>query len=457
MTVVSTAGEWKVEEVVVQDHSSDNDNNGLINSLIFSPHTISVLLTILGTFLYLSIYKSPSQSMVSNSINGILASCVVFVFFGITQLKDGPFVRPHPAIWRAVQAVTIIYLMMLIFLFFQNVSDARQLLKHLDSSLGVPLPEQSYGDHCSLCLENIWNQIDIFVIAHVLGWYVKALMLRDNWLLWILSIMFEVMEYSLEHQLPNFGECWWDHWVLDVLICNWAGIWFGMKTCQYFSMKKYNWRNIADFPKLSGKMGRALGQFTPHHYTVFNWAASESFRGYCAVVILIALFLESELNAFYLKSLLWLPVPHPFNFCRLLLHALGGSVAIKEAYQYANSPIIKGVKTRLGTQCWIMIAVVVIESLICVKFGHDQYPAPAPWYVKMFWVFFLIGLVLFPTFKFFLLPRWYSGDLSSKKKVVRGRTSSHSPSKKILKEEKKKIRSKSKAKKSRSKSKTPKA
>ena len=23
--------------------------------------------------------------------------------------------------------------------------------------------------------------------------------------------MFEVMEYTLEHQLPNFSECWWDH------------------------------------------------------------------------------------------------------------------------------------------------------------------------------------------------------------------------------------------------------
>jgi len=23
--------------------------------------------------------------------------------------------------------------------------------------------------------------------------------------------MFEVVEYTLEHQLPNFSECWWDH------------------------------------------------------------------------------------------------------------------------------------------------------------------------------------------------------------------------------------------------------
>lgn len=27
----------------------------------------------------------------------------------------------------------------------------------------------------------------------------------------VISVMFEVIEYTLEHQLPNFSECWWDH------------------------------------------------------------------------------------------------------------------------------------------------------------------------------------------------------------------------------------------------------
>ena len=39
----------------------------------------------------------------------------------------------------------------------------------------------------------------------------KTLILRDWWLCTIISIMFEVLEYTLEHQLPNFSECWWDH------------------------------------------------------------------------------------------------------------------------------------------------------------------------------------------------------------------------------------------------------
>ena len=72
----------------------------------------------------------------------------------------------------------------------------------------------------------------------------------------MVSIGFELMEYTLECQLPNFGECWWDHvsdltifhnisafvlqWILDFLVCNGLGIYLGMLTCHYLSMKVSN-------------------------------------------------------------------------------------------------------------------------------------------------------------------------------------------------------------------------
>jgi phosphatidylserine synthase 2 len=127
--------------------------------------------------------------------------------------------------------------MALVFLLFQNVEDARQMMRHIDPTLGVSLPERSYATNCELSWRNVFDQLDEFVWAHVIGWWCKAIMFRDYWICWILSVMFEVLEYSLQHQLPNFAECWWDHWVLDVLICNWLGLWAGMKTCQYLELK----------------------------------------------------------------------------------------------------------------------------------------------------------------------------------------------------------------------------
>jgi len=55
---------------------------------------------------------------------------------------------------------------------------------------------------------------------------------RDWTLLWVISVGFELMELTFQHMLPNFNECWWDSWILDVLVCNFAGMWGGMKVCQ---------------------------------------------------------------------------------------------------------------------------------------------------------------------------------------------------------------------------------
>jgi hypothetical protein len=45
----------------------------------------------------------------------------------------------------------------------------------------------------------------------LLGWLGKALLFRDVYLCWIMSILFEILEMTFEHMLPNFKECWWDH------------------------------------------------------------------------------------------------------------------------------------------------------------------------------------------------------------------------------------------------------
>ena len=39
----------------------------------------------------------------------------------------------------------------------------------------------------------------------------KTIVLRDSWICLVMSFLFEVLEYSLQHQLSNFSECWWDH------------------------------------------------------------------------------------------------------------------------------------------------------------------------------------------------------------------------------------------------------
>jgi phosphatidylserine synthase 2 len=79
-------------------------------------------------------------------------------------------------------------------------------------------------------------------------------MIRNQPLLWVLSIGFELMELTFRHMLPNFNECWWDSIVLDILICNWFGIWAGMKTVRYFDGRTYEWVGLSRQPNIISKV-----------------------------------------------------------------------------------------------------------------------------------------------------------------------------------------------------------
>jgi phosphatidylserine synthase 2 len=93
----------------------------------------------------------------------------------------------------------------------------------VDPKLGVKLPERQYGGNCRIYdydeppanrFHNFYDKMDTFVLDHFIGWWLKTIVLRDAWICVVMSFIFEILEYSLEHQIPNFSECWWDHVIL---------------------------------------------------------------------------------------------------------------------------------------------------------------------------------------------------------------------------------------------------
>jgi len=270
-------------------------------------------------------------------------------------------------------------------------------MTYIDSNLGVPLPEKSYADDCALTVKNLWNAFDIFCVAHALGWFGKAMILRDYWFCWILSIAFELAEYSLQHQLPNFAECWWDHWILDVLICNWIGTYLGMKVCQYFEVKPYEWRGFRQTRGIRSKAKRVLSQFSPHDFTAFKWGTATDFLHFSTVVVLLAVFLAAELNPFYLKSLLWMEPDHPIIILRLTFVFLCALPAVRELYQYINDPRRA---VRMGQHVWLLLATIVTELLVITKWSKGQFLSPLPSKVKWGWAIGATLLILYPTVQF---------------------------------------------------------
>ncbi|KAI0772261.1 phosphatidyl serine synthase-domain-containing protein [Irpex lacteus] len=360
-----------------------------------------ITLTVLGAALAVLSYIATTQDVLEEGRDkrrvGAYAAIAGFLLFGVIQFRDGPFIRPHPVFWRLVLGVNLLYELALVFLLFQDLDSARSMMKYIDPNLGKPLPEKSYAENCEFTPSNVWNAIDIFCLAHALGWFGKALILRDYWFCWILSIAFEFAEYSLQHQLANFAECWWDHWILDVLICNWLGTYLGMKTCQYFEVKQYVWRGLRQTRGIRGKARRVVSQFSPADWTTFKWEGTANFAHYVTVVLLLTVFLAAELNPFYLKTLLWMEPDHPFVIGRLAGVFLCALPAVRELYQYTGDPRRA---VRMGQHVWLLIATIATELLAITKWSRGQFPEPLPKKVKYAWSLGATLLVLYPTIAF---------------------------------------------------------
>lgn len=363
----------------------------------YKPHTATILILAIASLTYFAFLRE-TFTYEQNVKRGITAMILMFLTYCFAQLRDGVMRRPHPAFWRLVTGVGIVYLMALVFLLFQSRDNARQLFTYLFPSLGVELPERSYADSCAVYtpedpdsnFKNLKDTIlDEFILAHVIGYIGKALLFRDLKMCWILSISFEIVEITFQHIMENFKECWWDHVIIDVLICNNVGImiglWISNKFCEY---REYEWIGIDNIPTVQGKITRVFKQFTPYYWTSYRWEIFESWKRFLYFMGLLIFMNLVEINAFFLKYILWIPPRNPLNTYRLILWFFIGMPAIREYYMYVVDPECK----RLGANTWIAAGIVATESLISFKFSTGLFTTPTPPHI---WVNWLICIAFF--------------------------------------------------------------
>lgn len=409
--------EWQENKMKIKNQRLSDDGT---QSFFWRAHTVTVLVVMIVVLVYVALIEEQVQDQSYNIKRGLIACASFFVLFGVIQTPDGPFIRPHPALWRLVLMLSVLYEIALIYILFQTVDDARQLLTHLDPNLGQPLPEKDYGGNCLIYdpsnvedpFHNFWDKMDGFVTTHFFGWWLKTLIIRDYWLCNVMSIGFELLEYSLQHQLPNFSECWWDHWLLDVVICNGLGIYLGMKTCEYFTMKPYYWRGLWNIPTISGKLKRIVGQFSPYNWIPYDWRPTSSLKRWLYMLLLMTFFFTAELGTFYLKYILWIPPPHFLCLGRLVFMWLVGAVAMRETFEFMDNPYCK----RMGTQTWLCIAIIVTEVLIVLKFDWDTVTKPFPSDIALYWKIFAGGLIVWTVYQFIVKPIYHSLRHSEDKK-----------------------------------------
>merc|ERR1719271_551751 len=143
-------------------------------------------------------------------------------------------------VWRFLEAAAWLYLALILMFACSSLGATRKALNAFDSRMGKEgVKETDYGSECDF--KYAWERVDMFVAAHALGWFAKALVVRDVRMLWAMSIGFELTEVLLRPWLPNFNECWWDHLFYDLFTVNAAGILLGLKFADYLNLEVQDW------------------------------------------------------------------------------------------------------------------------------------------------------------------------------------------------------------------------
>ena len=195
------------------------------------------------------------------------------------------------------------------------------------------------------------------------------LFMRDWYIAWTCSIMFEVCEITFRHWLPNFYECWWDHVFLDLFGCNLIGIILGHYTLQYYGIPKIKWVLGSSEPEKkdscpTGKLKSAVTKIQPDLLEVYQWSALKDTNRLFGVTAFVIVCLVIDCNNFFLKFLLWVPPDHPLMQFRVMMIGLCALPTAKEWYEFISNEHCH----RLGPFAWCMIFTACIETLIVIKF-----------------------------------------------------------------------------------------
>ncbi|XP_047145057.1 phosphatidylserine synthase isoform X1 [Hydra vulgaris] len=395
-------GEQRVEDVTIQ--------------FFYKPRTITMLAALILLMIYFAFERNADINQHDNFWHGTLGVVGSFLVISLLICPNGPFVRPHPAVWRLVLGISIVYTLALVFAMFQRYNDIITILRYFDPELTDAKPDtKTYADDCSLSV--LWSRIDIFVVAHFLGWMMKALMLRHAGLLWLLSIMWEVTEIAFAHLLKNFQECWWDSILLDILICNGLGIHFGLYVCKKLEMRKYHWESIKDIQGTSKRIRRAVLQFTPISWTEVRWfdpkCVKMRFIGLCGLVIIWQI---SELNTFFLKHIFIIPTGHWINVARVIFIGIVAVPSLRQFYIYITDTRCK----RVGTQCWMFICITFLEFTLSVRHAQELF-SQTEFISIACWLGFMIAVCLVIVY---LVVMWGSKQMTKREKEIK-RSSHH--------------------------------
>ncbi|SCN61603.1 phosphatidylserine synthase, putative [Plasmodium chabaudi adami] len=290
----------------------------------------------------------------------IIISSIVFVlnFFSIFWFMARHVTNIKRESFKIVMyGFGALYFAAVLFIHYYPINELQIVLKYVKPSIRFSKVERAYMENCN-SLENIYEKIDRFVVAHLLGWTGKGFILRNFFYLNVNSILFELIELKLRHILPNFYECWWDHIFLDLLGCNLFGIFLSIGFMKYFKMELYTWevpgpkiqkKNII-FPKLD-KLIRSI------------FINSNTFAAFIFSCFIMPV---ADLTIFMLKAIIQVSVEDSLLVYREFII---GFFSVVATYEF-NKAFVDKVTIKRVAPIIVVASIVVMEVIYTYRWMH---------------------------------------------------------------------------------------
>lgn len=276
----------------------------------------------------------------------------------------------------------LIYMSFIIFMLHMRPDYGRWVLGYLDETLNKSVTKEmhTYDDNCEFYWQNIWDGMDHYYIVHLIDWFLASLVIRDAYILHFWQLLDEVVELSVQHILPHFRECWWDHILLDILMSNIPAITFGLWFMNKVGIRGYDWL---------GREGKN---------SISEWEVFNCHKRFGALCYQQGLLLVHFLTGFFLNNAFLIRPKHFFPVARLILWFAFGAVAHRESYidvETWNTPNRKNHPVE-GRFRWLSTAVLVTELIVTWKYREGTgniNEVPTPFYIWAPWAFVAMSAI----------------------------------------------------------------
>lgn len=146
-------------------------------------------------------------------------------------------------------------------------------------------------------------------------------------------------------------------------------LFFSMKNIEtywiFYLFSEYRWVSIRDIESTTGKLKRAMLQFTPGSWTSVRWLDPTCTHMRLVALCQLVIFWQvSELNTFFLKHVYEFPPSHPFVVARLVL--IG--VIVAPSVRWAR--ILTFNANKIVIVCCILKILSASEFYICAKYWN---------------------------------------------------------------------------------------